>query len=43
MSTAFHSQTDGQTERANRVIEEVLKHYVSDSQDDWDEMLAGEE
>lgn len=40
MSTSFHAQTDGQTERANRVVEEILRHYVSDNQDDWDTMLS---
>jgi hypothetical protein len=39
MSTAFHPQTDGQTERVNRVLEDYLRHYVSPSQDDWDEWL----
>lgn len=39
MSTSFHAQTDGQTERVNRVVEEILRHYVSENQDDWDTML----
>lgn len=39
-STAFHPQTDGQSERANRTLEEVLRHYVSPRQDNWDEYLA---
>jgi hypothetical protein len=40
MSTAYHPQTDGQTERINRVMEEMLRHFVSPRQDDWDEYLA---
>jgi hypothetical protein len=39
MSIAFHPQTDGQTERSNRVLEDCLRHYISPSQDDWDEWL----
>jgi hypothetical protein len=36
MSTAYHPQTDGQTERTNRTMEDVLRHFVSPRQDDWD-------
>ena len=36
MSTAFHPQSDGQTERMNISLEEVLRHYVSYNQGDWD-------
>lgn len=38
-STAFHPQTDGQSERANRSLEEYLRHFVCPRQDDWDEYL----
>ena len=39
LSTAFHPQTDGQTERVNRVLEEYLRHFINPSQTDWDEWL----
>ena len=40
MSTAFHPQTDGQTERMNSVLEDMLRHYVSPDQQDWDLFLS---
>ncbi len=40
MSTAYHPQTDGQTERANRTLEEMLRSYVHVTQSDWDEHLS---
>ena len=43
MSTAYHPETDGQTERANRVLQEVLRHVASVAQDDWDEKLPAVE
>ena len=39
-STSFHPQSDGQTERMNRVLEDMLRHYISPLQDDWDQHLA---
>ena len=39
LSSAFHPQSDGQTERLNRVMEETLRHYVNPTQDDWDRWL----
>ena len=40
MSSGFHPQTDGQTERANRSIEEMMRAYVGRRQNDWDERLG---
>ena len=39
MSTAYWPQTDGQTERTNRTLEEMLCHFVNPVHDDWDEHL----
>ena len=38
-SSAYHPQTDGQTERLNRKIEEMLRCYVDHHQTNWDELL----
>jgi hypothetical protein len=43
MSTAYHPQSDGQTERANRTLEDMLRAYTSYEQDDWDEKLVAAE
>jgi hypothetical protein len=43
MSSAYHPQTDGQTERVNRVMQEVLRHYVNPLQTDWDVWLPAVE
>ena len=43
MSTAFHPASDGQTERTNRTLEEMLRHFISPTQDDWDEHLDAAE
>jgi hypothetical protein len=40
MSSAGHAQTDGQTERANRTVIEMLRAYVDPHQDNWDEFLV---
>jgi len=39
MSTAFHPQTDGQTERLNQTIEAYLRAFVSKEQDNWVSLL----
>ena len=40
MSTSFHPQSDGQTERTNRTLEEYLRSYVNNNTNDWDELLT---
>lgn len=39
MPTAFHPETDGQTERMNRPLEQVLRSYIFYNQEDWSEWL----
>ena len=39
-STAFHPRTDGQSEIANKAVEQYLRHFVSYRQDDWVPLLA---
>ena len=41
LSTAFHPQTDGQSERAFRTLEEMLRCFVSNTQKDWSRFLPG--
>src|SRR6266550_2010248 len=38
-STAYHPQTDGQTERVNQELEEYLRMYVNEKQNDWVDWL----
>jgi len=38
-STAYHPQTDGQTERLNQTLEQYLRCYVDQEQDNWVSLL----
>jgi transposase InsO family protein len=40
LSTAFHPQTDGQTERVNQSLEAYLRIFTSYKQDDWSQHLG---
>jgi hypothetical protein len=35
MSSAYHPQTDGSTERANRTVTQMLRQCINDKQTDW--------
>ncbi|KAG8424880.1 hypothetical protein J3458_022432 [Metarhizium acridum] len=39
LSTAFHPQSDGQTEILNQILEQYLRSYVNYQQNDWVEWL----
>jgi len=40
LSTAYHPQTDGQTERTNQELEQYLRLYTNFMQDDWSNWLS---
>ena len=39
MSTAFHPQTDGQSEQTNQSLEQYLQFYMNDWQENWAHLL----
>ena len=39
MLTAYHPQTDRQTERTNQVLEGYLQNFVNYNQNDWYQLL----
>ena len=39
LSTAYHPQTDGQTERVNSVLEDLLRLCILDFRETWEEHL----
>jgi len=40
LSTTYHPKTDGQTERVNQVLEDMLRMYVMDRQSHWKKYLS---
>ena len=40
LSTAYHPETDGQTERTNQELKQYLRMYVNHRQNNWAEWLA---
>ena len=40
LSTAFHPETDGRSERTNKTVVQVLRQYVSRQQKDWTSHLS---
>ena len=41
-STSFHPQTDGQTERVNQILEDMLRACALDYGSSWDDNLYAE-
>jgi len=41
LSTAYHPETDGSTERMNQLLEAYLSIFCSYAQDDWARLLPG--
>lgn len=43
LSSAFRPNTDGQTERTNRFVEDYIRNYVHANQDNWEQLLYSAE
>ncbi|KZV81162.1 ribonuclease H-like protein, partial [Exidia glandulosa HHB12029] len=43
LSSSHHPQHDGQTERTNRTLETMLRHYVEGNPESWDQWLPSME
>jgi hypothetical protein len=43
LSTAYHPETDGATERMNQTLETYLRMFIDHAQDDWYDMLPSAE
>ena len=39
LSSSYHPQTDGQTERTNQTLEQYLRFFICYQQDDWVDIL----
>lgn len=39
LSSAWHPQSDGQTERVNRTIEQMMRTYIQSREEDWPKLL----
>ena len=39
LNTAYHPQTNGQTDRVNQVLEDMLRMYVMDKPSKWEDYL----
>jgi len=40
VTTAYHPQSDGQSERTNQIVEIALRHLVNNSKSDWSSFLG---
>ncbi|MGQ2964139.1 MAG: DDE-type integrase/transposase/recombinase, partial [Agrobacterium sp.] len=40
LTSSYHPQSNGQVERYNKVLEEMLRHYISPTQRDWPKHLS---